>query len=1153
MLAPEICAVGWAYAEGKLSEFEVALLKQLGRTTGGAIGRQGHDDMVTSILGLVATGSGMDGAKLLHDRAPNLFPGESKIRKEYAKERRPPMLRRNLIGLWGETLEEAFKAAKEHFEQEGYDGPLVAAHDSTAVKPVAEARAVIVEGGRKMIQIDCFSSGPVRLANSLEGAQQLTTLMGSTEHKAVLATLMMLVPACADTNVAPFSLFLVAGGGPNTLETETWEDRLIIVGLSIGLQVWLQGADGCIGPRTIWLRRHVVLHSPHFGGKSERYRESTHVTLAEGERAVIVSCSLISFVVVERWITFTDSGTGHSRRGLVWQLLGPDDPHGNKKAHNQLHALQRQLAMGMFLAVITDLYPLAAFDGYTELHRNDLRVPDKQSEILARRVLSPTNASMLRELDANDAANLSGLGRFREGTATFIDFNAYLARATDVGYVPLEERVELATAALAFHLFWRADIVTTRGYSLNEHFVSDGHYHDLILRACKVLTVMPVQALCHPDLPFTPDRLGEKPLEETFGDVRAGSSGCGADRMFGMATLRDRLRRAIFRRQSRRTAGVSRRESQLPSLGAELERLEAGMPRLEQLQRVIERFSTRGFQRACSAVQRLDMANGLIEQGFLQLESNAPAMGFRLSVMVGPTAPPIAPPPTAPAATTALPTIPTAPPIRPAVNSPANEDENNDEDDDATGVPIGLMAAAADDIVEAATAGETIDDNLIQKVLLRFLDEGDLQETVLRDQDVLESSVAAATARMVQNETGNKRRTWHIFHNGRLWQWTALVRSLDGYIKVTDRGRAARFWNVMAAHYQSAAAREATRAMQTAAQVTADAADEEVGDVEDGGVAAVALESRLTPGSFAAVWRPTKLEADVGRLEIVRVRELLVRGPKAGYRVQEEMDISSKDSGWLKGDLLALDPETGHIKSSDHGVRFIRVSSADVIQPVHVQSTGQPGVLQLVPAEHDALAAREPELRAAAGVAARDRAAAKQRTKGVADEVRRVAGQTDMSKLTVDLIKEELRARRARGEAIPRLGDGRAEALEILAAARHANPNIPAQPPAATIAPAAPTNPSPATGQVGATGAELVGRCVMATFLDEEGTSQWYPSLIVEYRPRARIYSYVIHFEDGEEILVGLPDDTVQLLTRTVTHCKCPRCLLSDHEGRFLA
>ena len=84
-------------------------------------------------------------------------------------------------------------------------------------------------------------------------------------------------------------------------------------------------------------------------------------------------------------------------------------------------------------------------------------------------------------------------------------------------------------------------------------------------------------------------------------------------------------------------------------------------------------------------------------------------------------------------------------------------------------------------------------------------------------------------------------------------------------------------------------------------------------------------------------------------------------------------------------------------------------------------------------------------------------------------------------------------------------------------------------------------------------GAALVGRRVMATFRDEEGVEQWYPAVIVEYRPRARIYRYVIHFDaDGEEVLVGLPDDTVQLLTTTVDRCKCPRCLLSDQEGRSL-
>ena len=189
-----------------------------------------------------------------------------------------------------------------------------------------------------------------------------------------------------------------------------------------------------------------------------------------------------------------------------------------------------------------------------------------------------------------------------------------------------------------------------------------------------------------------------------------------------------------------------------------------------------------------------------------------------------------------------------------------------------------------------------------------------------------------------------------------------------------------------------------------------------MGDIEDGITAVVALESRLSPGSFAAVWRPAQSEADAGRLEIVRVRELLVRGPKAGYRVQEEMDISSKDGGWLKGDLLEYEPATNHVQARSSGVRFIKVACVDVVQPVHMQSTGERGVLQLVPTECDALAAREPQLREAACAAARDRAVAKQHAKEVADQVKRVAGQTDMSKLTIDLIKQELRARRERGE-----------------------------------------------------------------------------------------------------------------------------------------
>ena len=212
-------------------------------------------------------------------------------------------------------------------------------------------------------------------------------------------------------------------------------------------------------------------------------------------------------------------------------------------------------------------------------------------------------------------------------------------------------------------------------------------------------------------------------------------------------------------------------------------------------------------------------------------------------------------------------------------------------------------------------------------------------------------------------------------------------------------------------------------------------------------------------------------------------------------------------------------------------------------------------MLEIIRAERDALAAREPDLRVAAVAAARDRAEAKRSSRAAADQVRRVAGRSDLTELTADLIKEELRARRARGETIPRLGGSKAESLEILAAARRAAPSIPEGTNPIPDAPAAGPLPAAAVGAAGQTaeGAALVGRRVMATYLDEEGVSQWYPALIVEYRPDAHIYKHMIHYDaDGEEVLVGFPDPTVQLLTTSVTHCKCARCLLSDPEGRRL-
>ena len=120
---------------------------------------------------------------------------------------------------------------------------------------------------------------------------------------------------------------------------------------------------------------------------------------------------------------------------------------------------------------------------------------------------------------------------------------------------------------------------------------------------------------------------------------------------------------------------------------------------------------------------------------------------------------------------------------------------------------------------------------------------------------------------------------------------------------------------------------------------------------------------------------------------------------------------------------------------------------------------------------------------------------------------RRLAGRTDISQLTVPLMQEELRLRRARGEEIARIPSNRPEALSALREARASVAEIPTQ----TIAPAAapradrgaaadgPTaahsaataiatqlgiNPPPAPAEVW--DASVVGRRAMATFTDED-------------------------------------------------------------------
>ena len=59
----------------------------------------------------------------------------------------------------------------------------------------------------------------------------------------------------------------------------------------------------------------------------------------------------------------------------------------------------------------------------------------------------------------------------------------------------------------------------------------------------------------------------------------------------------------------------------------------------------------------------------------------------------------------------------------------------------------------------------------------------------------------------------------------RWWQWTALVRALDGYVTQVDRGRHSRFWNGLAGWVQAPAARPEARRAAAAAAAAGDEAE----------------------------------------------------------------------------------------------------------------------------------------------------------------------------------------------------------------------------------------------------------------------------------------------------------------------------------------
>ena len=83
----------------------------------------------------------------------------------------------------------------------------------------------------------------------------------------------------------------------------------------------------------------------------------------------------------------------------------------------------------------------------------------------------------------------------------------------------------------------------------------------------------------------------------------------------------------------------------------------------------------------------------------------------------------------------------------------------------------------------------------------------------------------------------------------------------------------------------------------------------------------------------------------------------------------------------------------------------------------------------------------------------------------------------------------------------------------------------------------------------------LVGRRVEALWADPDDESsepQWFLGTIVTFRPRAKKWKFVLHFDDGQDELISLPDDSVRFLPELVHCCRCERCRCTEEDGRAL-
>jgi|LauGreSuBDMM15SN_2_FD.fasta_scaffold32147_1 hypothetical protein len=508
---------------------------------------------------------------------------------------------------------------------------------------------------------------------------------------------------------------------------------------------------------------------------------------------------------------------------------------------------------------------------------------------------------------------------------------------------------------------------------------------------------------------------------------------------------------------------------------------------------------------------------------------------------------------------------------------------------DDSGQMACLIRAAAEAVVDHMNqTGEVLD---AAAVLLGYIPSEALENTILQH----ESEQSGETQQQAPVPPPSLERPEHslaygVYMNGRWWKWNSLVRALDGFVKIEDRGRKMRFWNGMGGHYQAPAARREARAAAHAAAMAAEGlGDGEHGeeDAEDGDT--LPEDGAIQRGSFVAVWKMGTREDSPGELVVVKVHALAQRAPKKGYVMADSTNPTVAEAGFLKAERYEYDEATHQLRRLATGglvARFLRLPAADTHKLLSPEADGTN--LRLPEAEAAALHSALPALREMAIAFLRRMTAAKARAHAAGEQRLREAGAKDITKLTKTLLLEELKARKERGEDVTFTTTLKKDALQLeLMAARRAAPDIPAAVTAAVavgvdddddavvgaaaaprVVPSATLSAAPAAVDeaAGIAAVVLVGlRCSVqwgGNEDDEGGERPWYPALIVDYYPniekrRANGESdldppYLIHFDDGMWERVGLPDETIAVSygEQAFSVCTCKKCALYGEGNR---